>query len=80
MQRYRDKSGDAREAANSPRLIFAVLGGILLMIVTLALNYPVVSQWISAAAEAEFVNPAITSVGPTQIAQPAEQIHIVRSN
>jgi len=79
MQDYQDKD-DPRETANSPRLIFAVLGGILLVIVALVTNYPAVSEWISAAAQAEFVNSDMTPSGPTQIAQPAEQMHIVRSN
>jgi Na+-transporting methylmalonyl-CoA/oxaloacetate decarboxylase gamma subunit len=80
MQRYQDKSGDAHERENSIRLIFAGLGAILLVIVTLVANYPAVSEWISAAAQAEFVNPDIAPAGPTQIAQPAEQMRTVRSN
>ena len=75
---HQDKD-DPRETANSPRLIFAVLGGILLVIVVLATNYPVVSEWISAAAQAEFVVPDMSPSGPTQIAQPAEQMRMVRS-
>jgi hypothetical protein len=80
MQRYQEKSSDVRETGNSIRLIFAGLGAILLVIVTLVTNYPAVSEWISASAQAEFVNPDITSAGPTQIAQPAEPMRIVRSN
>ena len=79
MQQYQDKN-DPRETANSPRLIFAVLGGILLVIVVLVTNYPAVSEWISVAAQAEFVTPDMTPSGPTQIAQPVEQMRIVRSN
>jgi hypothetical protein len=79
MQQYQDKD-DARETANSTRLVFAILGAILLVIVALVTNYPAVSEWISAAAEAEFVNPDITSIGPTQLARPAEQMRIVRRN
>jgi hypothetical protein len=78
MRQYQDN--DPRETANSPRLIFAVLGGVLLVIVALATKYPVVSEWISAAAQAESGNPDLTSTGPTQIAQPTEQMRIVRSN
>ena len=80
MQRYQDKSDDTRETAVSTRLILAVVGGVLLVIVTLVTNYPAVSEWVSAAAEAEFVNPDIASSGPTQVAQPAGPMHIVRSN
>ena len=79
MQPDHDKD-DGRESANFPRLVFAVLGGVLLLIVVLVTNYPAVSEWISAAAQAEFVVPDMTPTGPTQIAQPVEQMHIVRSN
>ena len=79
MQQYQDKD-HPRETANSPRLIFAGLGGVLLALVVLVTNYPVVSEWVSAAAQAEFASTNITSAGPTQIAQPAEQMRIVRNN
>ena len=78
MPRY-DKD-DAPETDNWIRIILAAHGVILLVIVALVVNYPAVSEWISAAAQAEFVTPDITSVGPTQVAQPAEQMRIVRSN
>ena len=78
MQQYQDN--DPRETATSARLVFAIVGGILLVIVALVANYPAVSEWVSAAAEAEFVNPDMTSTGPTQLAQPTEQMRIVRSN
>ena len=71
---------DAPENDNWIRIILAAHGVILLVIVALVVNYPAVSEWISAAAQAEFVTPDITSVGPTQVAQPAEQMRIVRSN
>lgn len=79
MQQYQDKD-DPRETTNSTRLIFGILGGVLLLIVVLVTNYPAVSEWISAAAEAEFVIPDVNSSGPTQIARPADQMHIVRNN
>ena len=79
MQQYQDKN-DPRETENSPRLILAILGAVLLVIVVLVTNYPAVSEWISVAAQAEFVNPDIAAVGSTQTAQPAEQMRIVRSN
>ena len=80
MQQYPDTSDDTRETANSPRLICAVLGGVLLVIVAIVTNYPVVSEWISAAAQAEFVVPDTSPSAPAQIAQPAEPMRIVRSN
>jgi hypothetical protein len=79
MQQYHDND-DPRETDNWTRIILAAHGVILLVIVTLVVNYPSVSEWMSAAAQAEFVNPDITSAGPTQIAQPAEQMRIVGSN
>ena len=79
MQQYHDND-DAREADNRTRIILAALGVILLVIVTLVVNYPSVSEWMSVAAEAEFVKPHITFAGPTQVAQPAEQMGIVGSN
>jgi hypothetical protein len=79
MQQYQDKN-DAVETDNWTRVILAAHGVILLVIVALVVNYPAESEWVSAAAQAEFVNPDLTSVGPTQLAQPAEQMRIVRSN
>jgi hypothetical protein len=79
MQQYQDKD-DPRETDNWTRIILAAHGVILLVIVALVAHYPVISEWVSAAAQAEFVNPDITSVGPTQIAQPADPFRIVRSN
>ena len=80
MERYQDKSDHAREAESSQPIILAAHGLLLLVLVTLDVNYPAASEWVSAAVQAEFVNPDITSGSPTQIAQPAEQIQIVSSN
>ena len=82
MQRYQDNSdqSDARATNSWTPLILAAPGIVLLVIVTLVASSPRASEWISAAVQAEFVNPDITSVGPTQIAQPAEEMRIVRSN
>jgi hypothetical protein len=71
---------DPRDTDNRTRIILAAHGVILLVIVALVANYPVVSEWVSAAAQAEFVNSDMTSASPTQLAQPAEQMRIVRSN
>jgi len=80
MERYQDKSDHAREAESSLPIILAAHGLLLLVLVTLDVNYPAASEWVSAAVQAEFVNPDITSGSPTQIAQPAEQMQIVSSN
>ena len=79
MQHYQDKD-DLRETDSWIPLVIAAHGVILLVIVALVSNVPAVSEWISAAAQAEFVSPDIMSAGPTQIAQPAEQMRIVRNN
>ena len=73
MQQYRDKD-DPRETDSSFAVVLAAHGGILVVIIALMAKYPVVSERVSAAAQAEFVGPEITSVGPTQLAQPAEPI------
>jgi len=79
MQQYHDED-DARGTDNWTRIILAAHGVILLVIVALVTNYPAVSEWVSAAAQAEFVKPDLTSAGPAQLAQPAEQMRIVRNN
>jgi hypothetical protein len=79
MQQYQDNDDD-RDSSNWTRVILAAHGIILLLIVALVVNYPAVSEWVSAAAQAEFVNTDIPSVGPTRVAQPSEQMRIVRSN
>jgi hypothetical protein len=79
MRHYRDRD-DSRETDIWIPIVLAALALVLLTIVALVTNYPAVSEWVSAAAQAEFVNPDVTAVGPSQIAQPAEQMRIVRSN
>jgi hypothetical protein len=79
MQHDQDKD-ELRETDSWVPLVLAAHGVILLVIVALVANYPAVSQWVAAAAQAEFVNSDVTPVGPTQLAQPAEQMRIVRSN
>jgi hypothetical protein len=41
---------------------------------------PSASEWISAAAQAEFVGPDLPDASPTRIAQPTEEMKIVGSN
>jgi hypothetical protein len=79
MQQYQDKDGP-RETDNRIRIILAAHGVILLVIVALVTNYPAVSEWVSAAAQAEFASHDVTSAGPTQVAQPAGQMRVVRSD
>ena len=79
MRHYRDRD-DSRATDHWIPLALSAFAVVLLAIVALVANYPVVSEWVSAAAQAEFVNSDITPPAPTQLAQPVEQMHIVRSN
>jgi hypothetical protein len=51
---------------------------IVLGLVALALSLPKASEWISAAAQAEFAGSEAPAAAPTQIARPLEQ-RLVRS-
>jgi hypothetical protein len=79
MRQYQHDDESARETDTWIRIVLAAHGLILLVIVALVANNPAIPEWISAAAQAEFVNPDIASVGPTQLAQP-DQMRIVRNN
>ena len=78
MQRYHDKRnpGFFHEMTS----LGVITGVIVLALVSLALISPSASEWISAAAQAEFVGSDSPAVSPTQVAQPAEAVRIVRSN
>jgi len=71
---------DLRETDGWIPLVLAAHGVILLVIVALVANFPAVSQWVASSTQAEFVNPDTMSNGPAQLAQPADQMRIVRSN
>jgi hypothetical protein len=81
LQRPQDNWQPAgrRDLSREITPLLAINGIIVLVLLVLALSFPSASEWISAAAEAEFVggNP---SMAPTQIAQPIEAIRTVRSN
>jgi hypothetical protein len=70
-QSHRDLSGQITP-------ILAVNGIIVLVLLVLALTAPSASEWISAAAQSEFVGG--TAPAATQMAEPGEAIKIVRSN
>jgi len=53
---------------------------VVLALIALALRSPSASEWISAAAQAEFVGSDSPATTPTQIAQPTETMQFVRSN
>jgi hypothetical protein len=59
--------------------LVAVNGAVVLALIVLALFSPTASEWISAAAQAEFVG-SDASPTSTQIARPADEMRIVRSN
>jgi hypothetical protein len=77
-----DKSGenDNRTHRSWSVGFFAVPVFVVIALVGLMLTQPAASNWISEAAQAEFVglNPA-PQVAPTQLAQPAMAIRIVRA-
>ena len=72
------KPQNRRDLSDEITPILAINGIIVLVLLVLALSTPSASEWISAAAESEFVGGA--DVPATQIAQPAETIKVVRSN
>jgi len=79
MPQYQDQD-DLRETDGWIPLVLAAHGIILLVIVALVANFPAVSHWVASSAQAEFVNPDTTSNGPAKLAQPVDQMRIVRSN
>jgi hypothetical protein len=80
LQRYDDrlKPQDRRDLSDQITPLLAINGIIVLVLLVLALSVPAASEWISAAAQAEFVGG--DAAASTQIAQPVEAIKIVRSN
>ena len=81
LQRSQDKWKPAgrRDHSGEINMLLAVNGLIVLVLIVLALSVPSALEWISAAAQAEFVTPDLPVV-PTQLAQPAEQMRTVRSD
>jgi hypothetical protein len=69
-----------RDTSNQLTAILVINGVVVLLLIVLAISVPSASEWISAAAQAEFANPDLPTLAPTQMAQPAEQIRVVRSN
>jgi hypothetical protein len=58
--------------------IVAINCVIVLGLVVLALSVPKASEWISAAAQAEFAGSEAPAAAPTQLARPLDQ-RLVRS-
>jgi hypothetical protein len=82
LQRPHDhwKPAGRRDSSGEITTILAVNGIVVLVLLILALSSPSASEWISAAAQSEFVGPDPTGASPAQIAQPTEEMKIVRSN
>ena len=83
MQRHDDKWNPIRPRSSSIdefTSLLTVNGIIVLTLICLALSSPSASEWISAAAQAEFVGNDIPEATPTQIAQPADVMRTARSN
>jgi len=82
MQRDHDKSDPTgrRSFSSEVTSLVVINGVVVLALIALALSSPSASEWISAAAQAEFVGSDAPLTSQTQVAQPAETIRIVRSN
>jgi hypothetical protein len=82
LQRSPDKWKPAGRRDHSGKIttLLAVNGLIVLVLIVLALSVPSASELISAAVQAEFVIPGLPTAVPTQMAQPTEQMRVVRSN
>jgi hypothetical protein len=74
------RNSDRPDRSDQFTTILAVNGIVVLVLLALALSSPSASEWISAAVQAEFVNPDLPMSAPTQIARPREQMRIVKSN
>ncbi len=77
---YRRKPEGRRGLSDQITPLVAINGIIVLVLVNLALNVPSAPEWISAAAQAEFVGDGAASGTLTQIAEPIAAIKVVRSN
>jgi hypothetical protein len=71
-----DRDGFSKQITS----LVVINGVIVLALIVLALSSPSASEWISAAAQAEFVGSDAVATSPTQIAHPLRPTRIVRSN
>jgi len=78
MQHFQDwrKPSDRSETFN----LLAINGVIVLTLIALAWGVPSAPEWISAAAQAEFVGGTMPAEAPTQIAQPTDQYRTSRAD
>jgi hypothetical protein len=73
MQHFQDERKPA-DRGGAISIILAINGVIVLALVAIALSAPSASEWISAAAQAEFVDGTMPVAVPMQTARPTEQI------
>jgi hypothetical protein len=60
--------------------IVAIPAVLVLVLVNILIRYPVASEWISQAAQAEFVGSPPPVALPTQTAEPDRQVRTVRAD
>jgi hypothetical protein len=79
MQRSQSTFGstDRLMMWNWPAVVLTLHAVLFLTLVGIAVGYPGASDWIAAAARAEFADALEPSVAPTQFAQPVDQMRIV---
>jgi hypothetical protein len=58
----------------------AAFGVVMFALVALTWNSPTMTNWVSDAAQAEFVGTMAPDPAPVQTAQPAKEFHTVRAN
>jgi hypothetical protein len=77
-----DRSGEADNRTDRSWSIgfFALPVVVVLALNGLAMIQPAAFQWISEAAQAEFVGTDLPEAAPTQLAQPTGDIRAVRAN
>src|SRR5689334_20304079 len=68
-----------RKSSDRFMTIVAVNCAVVLGLIALAMSVPKASEWISAAAQAEFAGSEAPAAAPTQLARPLEQMRVVRS-
>jgi hypothetical protein len=77
-----DRSGetDDRTDQSWSAGLFALPVVVVIVLSGLAMVQPRAFNWISEAAQAEFVGAESSEAAPTQLAQPAGDIRAVRAN
>ena len=79
LQRNHDKWNRTGGRGSNDTTLLALNGVIVLTLICLALRAPLASEWISAAAQAEFVGIDIPAPS-AQIARPVEAMRTARTD